>query len=101
MSLQVNSAELGHSEAFSITYDGGCVEVVGSDDRGLLYGVTRLLRVLNITFAESYTQTQTSQVLLSTPVRIVSWPRYPVRGHQLGYRPKAGHLPAALTLADK
>ncbi len=53
--------------------------VAGNDPRGVLYGMGKLLRTLilsnnSITASETFT--------------ISSAPRYPIRGHQLGYRPK-------------
>ncbi|MEZ4902542.1 MAG: hypothetical protein R2822_12715 [Spirosomataceae bacterium] len=53
--------------------------VIGKDARGLLYGVGRLLRKLEIT---------PKQVLVSDDLTLATSPYYPVRGHQLGYRPK-------------
>jgi hypothetical protein len=55
------------------------VFVVGSDARGVLFGVSRLLRELRMT---------KGSVRLQQDFRIASSPRYPLRGHQLGYRPK-------------
>jgi hypothetical protein len=53
--------------------------IIAADSRGLLYGVGRLLRNM-----ELKPQTATAPAGL----RIVAVPQYPVRGHQLGYRPK-------------
>ncbi len=59
--------------------------IVGKDERGLLYGVGRFLRK-----AELAPQ---SIVLTGNPA-IATSPRYPVRGHQLGYRPKTNSYDA-------
>lgn len=59
--------------------------IVGKDERGLLYGVGRFLRK-----AELAPQ---SIVLNGDPAMATS-PRYPVRGHQLGYRPKTNSYDA-------
>ncbi|TVY11167.1 glycoside hydrolase family 20 zincin-like fold domain-containing protein [Paenibacillus cremeus] len=59
-------------ERFTIT-------VEGADDRGVLYGVGKLLRLMYMT--ESHLQAPSSISLCETP-------HFPLRGHQLGYRPK-------------
>jgi len=53
------------------------VHVVGSDKRGVLFGAGRLIRLLRIT---------TNKVLLASDIALASTPKYPMRGHQLGYR---------------
>jgi hypothetical protein len=55
------------------------VLVIGRDSRGLLYGTGRLLRNLEI---------GKSSVKAKANLSLATSPRYPVRGHQLGYRPK-------------
>ncbi|MRS61951.1 hypothetical protein GJJ30_11690 [Larkinella terrae] len=55
------------------------VLVVGKDARGLLFGVGRLLRKMEI---------RPGQILVPDNATIATSPRYPIRGHQLGYRPK-------------
>ena len=70
-------------EGFCIHRDGDALIVTGNDARGVLYGVGWLLRHLEV---------RRSSVLLPDalldggPVR--SAPHYPLRGHQIGYRPK-------------
>ena len=73
------------------------MRIVGNDERGVLYGVGRLLRHLDGSFAESYgsrvaADGPRSSVLLALPasgtISITSSPDFPMRGHQLGYRPK-------------
>ncbi|MDR2078367.1 MAG: hypothetical protein LBP74_01430 [Treponema sp.] len=51
----------------------------GADDRGLLYGIGKLLRLAKIT---------PGKFLLPENLDITDSPRFPLRGHQLGYRPK-------------
>jgi len=55
------------------------VIVVGNDSRGVLYGVGKLLRKLEMT---------QGHILLQSDLKIASSPAFPIRGHQLGYRPK-------------
>jgi hypothetical protein len=61
------------------TLDNRAVIVAGRDPRGVLFGVGRLLRELRMT---------RDSVRLPGGLNIATAPRYPLRGHQLGYRPK-------------
>jgi hypothetical protein len=73
----------GPAEGYRLETDlrGGKPEVVitGNDARGVLYGVGGLLRALEI---------DREKVSLPRALNIVTAPRLPLRGHQLGYRPK-------------
>jgi hypothetical protein len=60
------------------SFDGG-VEITGNDERGVLFGVGGLLRALEM---------RRDSVTLPRPLDIRTSPTYPLRGHQLGYRPK-------------
>jgi hypothetical protein len=55
------------------------VFVLGNDARGVLFGVGRLLRELRLTRGKA---------TLADGLDVATVPRYPLRGHQLGYRPK-------------
>jgi hypothetical protein len=55
------------------------VLIIGKDARGILYGVGRFLRNAEI---------RDGAVLFPEKLAISTTPRYPIRGHQLGYRPK-------------
>ena len=55
------------------------VVVCGNDARGVLFGAGRLLRMMD--YARD-------TVSIAGPVDLSSSPRYSLRGHQLGYRPK-------------
>jgi hypothetical protein len=55
------------------------VLVTGKDARGILYGIGRLLR---------NTELSPGRIAIPEDLAISTSPRYPVRGHQLGYRPK-------------
>lgn len=60
------------------------VLIIGKDARGLLYGIGRFLRKAEIREAE-----------ISIPeISMSSSPRYSLRGHQLGYRPKTNSYDA-------
>src|SRR3954449_9221793 len=56
------------------------VWVVGADARGVLFGVGKLLRTMNLTKGAA---------ALDRSTRIATSPAYPIRGHQLGYRNRA------------
>lgn len=66
--------ETGHDS------EGAWIAVIGADERGLLFGVGKLLRLLR--FA------RWSVELPDATLRLISSPKYALRGHQLGYRPK-------------
>jgi hypothetical protein len=68
------------AEGFAIHASGKSVTVVGADERGLFYGVGKLLRT--IAFGRE------SATLDASHANLSSSPKYPLRGHQLGYRPK-------------
>ena len=55
------------------------VVIAGHDERGALYGVGRLLRKMEM---------HDGIALIPANLTISSTPVYPIRGHQLGYRPK-------------
>jgi hypothetical protein len=59
--------------------DERSVIVAGNDARGVLFGVGRLLRELRLS---------RGRVLVPDRFGLATAPRYPLRGHQLGYRPK-------------
>lgn len=55
------------------------IVIVGHDDRGALYGVGKLLRKA---------QLRPGQILMPDDINLSSTPAYPIRGHQMAYRPK-------------
>ena len=64
---------------------GGAVFVIGNDSRGVLFGVGRLLREM---------QMQRGRVVIEDALNVTTAPKYPLRGHQLGYRPKCNSYDA-------
>ncbi len=64
---------------------GAAVFVIGNDARGVLFGVGHLLRTLRM---------KRGSILLPDDLDIATAPRYPLRGHQLGYRPKTNSYDA-------
>jgi hypothetical protein len=69
----------GPPEGFLVRTEGETVTVRGNDARGLLYGVGRLLRALEM---------RRRSVILPAPLNLATAPETRLRGHQLGYRPK-------------
>jgi hypothetical protein len=66
-----------HSERSA---QGAVITVSGGSERGLLFGVGRLLRLIDFG--------RESASLPAYPLHLESRPQYRLRGHQLGYRPK-------------
>lgn len=78
----------GAADGYTISTTAGAtptVVVSGNDARGVLYGVGHLLRKLEMT---------RGRVTLAEPLNVSTAPRYPLRGHQLGYRPKTNSYDA-------
>src|SRR5579875_479978 len=67
-------------DSYTIRVNGNRISIVGADERGLLFGVGKMLRTILCA----------RQSATLDPRRIVGScaPKYPLRGHQLGYRPK-------------
>jgi hypothetical protein len=59
--------------------------IAGNDPRGVLFGVGHLLRELRMS---------RQHVRLPADLKIATVPKYPLRGHQLGYRPKTNSYDA-------
>ncbi|MGH9469269.1 MAG: hypothetical protein ACRD1N_02870 [Terriglobia bacterium] len=70
------------AEGFALRcWDNGApsAAAIGADERGVLFGVGGLLRALRMS---------KDKIELRAGLRVSTSPRYPLRGHQLGYRPK-------------
>ena len=74
-----------HLQVFKEGRSAPAVIVAGNDARGVLFGVGRLLRELHM---------RRGTVTLADDLKIASAPKYPLRGHQLGYRPKTNSYDA-------
>jgi hypothetical protein len=61
------------------------VLVVGNDSRGVLFGVGKLLREMHL---------QPGMASVADDLAIATAPKYLLRGHQLGYRPKCNSYDA-------
>jgi hypothetical protein len=79
---EVNAAASPGPEGFSLALKSKprtAVVICGNDGRGVFHGVGRLLRKM---------QLRPQSVLAPEKLEIVTTPKYPLRGDQLGYRPK-------------
>jgi hypothetical protein len=75
----------GPAEGYRIRVANGGVTVTGSDARGVLFGVGRVLRWLHMS---------KGVVTVDEGFAIQTAPKYSLRGHQLGYRPKTNSYDA-------
>ena len=66
-------------EGYRLSIKGQTILVAGNDPRGVFYGVGKLLRTLRM---------KPGSILAAGDMDLATSPRYPIRGHQLGYRPK-------------
>ena len=77
------------AEGFQLVTTGGGaaaeVTVAGADERGVLFGVGRLLRELRM---------DRGTLAVAPSLRLSTTPATPLRGHQLGYRPKTNSYDA-------
>lgn len=73
------------ADGYSIATSGNQITITGNDDRGVVFGAGRLLRALAL---------RRDSISLDQPLNLSSAPKYPLRGHQLGYRPKTNSYDA-------
>lgn len=75
------------SEGYKITFnaENKNIAIIGKDARGVLYGIGKLLRTIEM---------RKGQILVPEDLSIASSPAYSIRGHQLGYRPKTNSYDA-------
>ncbi len=66
-------------EGYRVQTVDKAVLVVGNDERGTLFGIGRVLRSLVM---------ERQRVELADTIRVATCPKYRIRGHQIGYRPK-------------
>lgn len=84
----LNGVSTNQAEGFSLRALKGespTIVVAGNDERGVLFGVGKLLREMVLT---------RDHVSVASDLNITSAPLTPIRGHQLGYRPKTNSYDA-------
>jgi hypothetical protein len=69
----------GPAEGYSLQVAGSRVSIIANDERGMLFGIGRLLREMHM---------RPGRIAIAGDLNITTSPKYPLRGHQLGYRPK-------------
>jgi len=65
--------------------DAATICLAGHDDRGALYAVGRLLRMLEM---------RRDKLSVDAGIKVATAPKYPLRGHQMGYRAKTNSYDA-------
>jgi len=80
-----DSSSSGAREGYQIKTAGSAISISGNDARGVLFGIGHLLRTLRMT---------TRKITLPDQFNITTAPKYALRGHQLGYRPKTNSYDA-------
>ena len=77
----------GPAEGFHLQTSAAGVVIQGNDERGTLFGIGRFLREL---------QWNHEQASITDGMDLRSAPKYKLRGHQIGYRPKVNTYDAWL-----
>ncbi|HTX65605.1 MAG TPA: glycoside hydrolase family 20 zincin-like fold domain-containing protein, partial [Opitutaceae bacterium] len=77
--IRIRRTPASPPEGYQLRSSGSSIEIAGNDERGVLFGVGALLRALEM---------RRDSVTLPRPLEIRTAPKYALRGHQLGYRPK-------------
>jgi hypothetical protein len=77
--IRIRRSSAGPAEGYQLHSAGNRVEIAGNDERGVLFGVGGLLRALEM---------RRDSVTLPRALDVATAPKYKLRGHQLGYRPK-------------
>ena len=73
------------AEGFRLRSGGAQVVIAGNDPRGVLFGIGYLLRHMHM---------NPGKITLDDDLSVTTAPKYPLRGHQLGYRPKTNSYDA-------
>lgn len=77
--IKLSAQNAGTAEGFTIETSETGVAIKGNDVRGVMFGVGHLLRNLLMT---------RDRVEIPDGFKVTTAPKYSLRGHQLGYRPK-------------
>lgn len=80
---KINPTEFEAKEGYNIrtgkSKNKQYVCIIGNDDRGFLFGIGHILRIMKM---------EQGSISIEQDVNIKTSPEYPLRGHQIGYRPK-------------
>jgi hypothetical protein len=69
----------GPAEGYALKTTANGVSISANDSRGVLFGIGRLLREMHL---------RRGRIAIADDLNITTAPKYALRGHQLGYRPK-------------
>jgi hypothetical protein len=69
----------GPADGFAFSTSANGVSILGNDDRGVIFGAGYFLRQLRMS---------RQRLEIAERLNVASAPKIPIRGHQLGYRPK-------------
>jgi hypothetical protein len=83
--ISINNDGKGAPEGYQIQVTSAGIKITGNDARGVLFGVGRLLREMHMT---------KQAISVSDGLTVDTAPKYKLRGHQLGYRPKTNSYDA-------
>ncbi len=83
--IELKRTASGAAEGYRIQSQASGVTITAAGERGLLFGVGHLLRRMRMT---------PGRVAVADHLDIATAPKYPLRGHQLGYRPKTNSYDA-------
>ena len=91
--LQVEP-KLNAPEGFIIQAGPNSVVISGGTERAVLFGIGRLLREMTMDWEQSYATPLRSSAFCPADLHIESQPDYPIRWHQIAYRPKTNSYDA-------
>ena len=77
--IALSNRRQGPKDGYSLRATATGVSIDGNDERGVLFGVGHLLRLMEI---------QRNSAVVPDSLNITTAPKVALRGHQLGYRPK-------------
>jgi hypothetical protein len=83
--ISIANARKGAPEGYRLDVASSGVTVTGNDAHGVLFGIGRLLREM---------QLSKQSASIADGLSIETAPQYKLRGHQLGYRPKTNSYDA-------
>jgi len=77
--IRIERAHTGPAEGFTLRTSPAAVTITGNDDRGVIFGAGYFLRQLAMS---------RQHLEIADGLNVATAPKIPIRGHQLGYRPK-------------
>lgn len=92
--LRVEPQNKNAPEGFTIKADRDTVAITGRTERAVLFGIGRLLREMTMDWEQSYATPLRTSAFCPADLHIESQPDYPIRWHQIAYRPKTNSYDA-------